>query len=187
MAHARRNFIEIEAIFPEECARVLDDIAAVYRNDSAAAKMSPDERLRYHLQHSAPVLEALRDWMDRQIEERRVEPNSRLGKAFAYMKRKWEGLTRFLKVAGVPLDNNRIELQLKTAQRHRKNSLFYKNEAGAAIGDTLMSLIRTAVVNGVDPVRYLTTVATHADEVRRAPRDWLPWNYQPPSDAASLS
>jgi MoxR-like ATPase len=187
MAHARRNFIEIEAIFPEECARVLDDIAAVYRNDSAAAQMSPDERLRYHQEHSAPVLEAMREWMDRQIEERRVEPNSRLGKAFAYMKRKWEGLTRFLKVAGVPLDNNKIELQLKTAQRHRKNSLFYKNAAGAAIGDTLMSLIRTAVVNGVDPVHYLTTVAAHADEVRRAPRDWLPWNYQPPSEAASLS
>jgi transposase len=185
MVHARRNFIEIEAIFPEQCARVLGDIATVYRNDDATAGMSPDERLRYHQEHSAPVLEAMREWMDRELEERRVEPNSRLGKAFAYMKRKWEGLTRFLEVPGVPLDNNKIELQLKTAQRHRKNSLFYKNEPGAAIGDTLMSLIRTAIVNGVDPVRYLTALAAHAAEVRRAPQNWLPWNYRPPGQAAT--
>jgi hypothetical protein len=46
------------------------------------------------------------------------------GKAFAYMKRKWKGLTHFLQVPGVPLDNNEIELQVKTARRHRKNSLF---------------------------------------------------------------
>jgi transposase len=187
MVHARRNFIELETIFPKQCARVLGDIATVYRNDDAAAGMSPDGRLRYHQEHSAPVLEAMREWMDRELEERRVEPNSRLGKAFAYMKRKWEGLTRFLEVPGVPLDNNKIELQLKTAQRHRKNSLFYKNEPGAAVGDTLMSLIRTAIVNGVDPVHYLTAVAAHAAEVRRAPQDWLPWNYRPPGEAAPLN
>ena len=87
----------------------------------------------------------------------------------------------------MPLDNNNAELELKTAQRHRKNSLFYKNEVGAAIGDTLMSVIRTAIVNGVDPVRYLTAVARHATEVRRAPQDWLPWNYRPPSEAAPLN
>lgn len=185
LAHARRKFVEIEDIFPEQCARVLDDVATVYRHEEATAEMSPEERLRYHQEHSAPVLEALRQWMDQELEERRVEPNSRLGKAFAYVKRRWAGLTRFLEIPGVPLDNNETELQLKTPQRHRKNSLFYKNEVGAAIGDTLMSLIRTALVNGVDPVRYLTAVATHASEVRRAPRDWLPWNYQPPGQAAA--
>ena len=58
---------------------------------------------------------------------------------------------------------------------------------GAAIGDTLMSLIRTAIVNGVDPVRYLTTVAAQAGEVRRSPQDWLPWNYQPPGQATALN
>ena len=187
LAHARRRFVELEAIFPEHCARVLDDVASVYQHEEATRGMSPDQRLSYHQDHSGPLLEGLREWMDEEVEQRRVEPNSRLGKAFAYVKRRWEALTRFLEVPGVPLDNNNLELQLKTAQRHRKNSLFYKNEPGAAIGDALMSVIRTAIVNGVDPVRYLTAVATHPAEVRRTPQDWLPWNYQPPGEAAPLN
>jgi transposase len=188
MAHARRPFFELEAIFPEQCAHVLDELAKVYVHDDATRDMTPEERLRYHQRHSAPVLDELRQWIDGQLEERKVEPNSRLGKAFSYVRRHWSGLTRFLEVPGVPLDNTAAERDLKTAQRHRKNSLFYKNEAGAAIGDELMSLIRTCVVNLVDPVRYLTAIAGHASEVRRAPADWLPWNYQgPPASPPTLN
>ena len=74
-----------------------------------------------------------------------VEPNSRLGKAFSYVKNHWQGLTRFLEVPGVPLDNNEVEQELKPSQRHRKNSLFFKTQAGADVGDVLLSMIRTAV------------------------------------------
>ena len=54
-------------------------------------------------------------------------------------------LTRFLEVPGVPLDNNEVEQELKPSQRHRKNSLFFKTQAGADVGDVLLSMIRTAV------------------------------------------
>ena len=37
---------------------------------------------------------------------------------------------------------------------HRKNSLFYKTENGAAVGDLFMSLIHTAELNKVDPFDY---------------------------------
>ena len=37
LAHARRKFIDIEQTFPDECGRVLDAIAKVYRCDSPAA------------------------------------------------------------------------------------------------------------------------------------------------------
>ncbi len=60
------------------------------------------------------------------------------------MQRHWEGLTRFLHVPGAPLENNTIERELRTAVRHRKNSLFYKNQTGACVGDVLMSAIRTS-------------------------------------------
>lgn len=79
---------------------------------------------------------------------------------------------------GVPLDNNTTERELRPAQRHRKNSLFFRSQAGAAIADVLMSVTRTCVVNGVDPVRYLSAVAQNASTVRRAPQAWLPWTLQ---------
>jgi hypothetical protein len=178
MAHGRRQFFEIASVFPEHCQRVLEDLARVYRNDDDARDLDPHERLVHHQRHSAPVLQTLREWIDQQLDQRLVEPNSRLGKAFAYLKNHWQGLTNFLLVPGIPLDNNATEREIKPAQRHRKNSLFYKTETGAAIGDVLMSVIRTCVANQVDPVGYLTAIATHASKARDAPEAWLPWTYQ---------
>lgn len=177
IAHARRYFIETEAAFPEHCERVLEDIATIYQNDDKTRGMDPHRRLLYHQKHSRPVMESLYDWIEEQFRERVVEPNSRLGKAFSYVKNHWQGLTRFLEVPGVPLDNNETERELKPSQRHRKNSLFFKTQAGAAVGDVLLSMIRTSVRNGVDPVHYLTTIATHAAEARLSPEPWLPWTY----------
>ena len=129
----------------EHCERVLEDIATIYRNDDETRDMTPDARLAYHQQHSRPVMDALYEWTEKQFRERVVEPNSRLGKAFSYVKNHWQGLTRFLEVPGVPLDNNEVEQELKPSQRHRKNSLFFKTQAGADVGDVLLSMIRTAV------------------------------------------
>ena len=139
--------------------------------------MDPDARLRYHQQHSASVMRELYEWIEQQFRERIVEPNSRLGKAFQYVKNHWEGLTRFLIIPGVPIDNNIAERELKPSLRHRKNSLFFQTQAGADIGDVLMSMIRTCVANKVDPVHYLTAVGAHADAARASPEKWLPWNY----------
>ena len=138
-------FFEAEPAFPEHCERVLEDIATIYRNDDETRDMTPDARLAYHQQHSRPVMDALYEWIEKQFRERVVEPNSRLGKAFSYVKNHWQGLTRFLEVPGVPLDNNEVEQELKPSQRHRKNSLFFKTQAGADVGDVLLSMIRTAV------------------------------------------
>ncbi len=178
LTHARRYFIEAHAAFPEHCDRVLEDIATIYQHDEATRGMDPHARLLYHQEHSGPVMKTLSDWIETQFRERLVEPNSRLGKALAYVKNHWRGLTRFLDVPGVPLDNNTTERELKPAQRHRKNSLFFKTEAGAAVGDVLMTMTRTCVINGVDPVRYLSAIATHASEARGAPEAWLPWTHQ---------
>jgi hypothetical protein len=178
LTHARQYFVETQEAFPEQSERVLDDIATIYRNDDATLGMDPEARLAYHQEHSGPVMEELRNWIGEQFEQRLVEPNGRLGKAFKYVTNHWEGLTRFLEVPGVPLDNNGTERQIKSSVRHRKSSLFYRNQAGADIGDVLMSVIRTCVVNGADPVDYLTALGLHANRARAAPEAWLPWTYK---------
>ncbi len=59
---------------------------------------------------------------------------------------------------------------------HRKNSLSYLTKAGAEVGDTLMNLIETCRMNGVNPHSYMMAVVTHAEEVAKCPAHWLPWN-----------
>ena len=179
LAHGRRNFVEVIANFPAECRFVLETLAEVYGYDEQAREqgMSPEERLRFHQEHSAPVMEKLHTWLNAQSADNNVEPNSGLGKAISYLLRYWERLTLFLRQAGTPLDNNIVERGLKKAILHRKNSLFYKTRNGARMGDLFMSLIHTCELNGANPFDYLTELQRHADELKANPADWMPWNY----------
>jgi hypothetical protein len=180
LAHGRRNFVDVVGSFPAECRLVLEALREVYRNDAAARKasMTPGERLHHHQAHSAPVMERLKLWMDAQIEEKKVEPQSALGEAIGYMRKRWEKLTLFLRQPGAPLDNNVTERALKKAILHRKNALFYKSENGAKVGDVFMSLIHTAELNGVNPFDYLTELLRHARQVRENAEAWMPWTYR---------
>ena len=123
-------------------------------------------------------MNALKEWMQAQLDDRLVEPNSGLGKAIQYMLRHWTELTLFLREVGAPLDNNIVERMLKKAILHRKNSLFYKTMNGAAVGDLFMSLIHTCELNGANPFEYLTELQRHAEELRTNPSAWMPWNYR---------
>jgi len=180
LAHARRQYVDVAGSFPEECRYVLESLRDVYHHDALAreGKMSKEERLAFHQEQSAPIMERLEGWLREQIEERRVEPNSGLGEAITYMRKHWERLTLFLRKAGAPLDNTICERALKRAVLHRKNALFYKTENGARVGDLYMSLIHTAELAGEDPFDYLVTLLRNPRPVERSPADWMPWNYR---------
>jgi transposase len=179
-AHARRHFVEVTPSFPEECRFVLESFGEVYGYDAQAEEqgLQPEERLRFHQQHSLPVMNVLHAWLETQFADKKVEPNSGLGSAIAYVLRHWDRLTLFLRQAGAPLDSNIVERALKKTILHRKNSLFYKTENGAEVGDLFMSLIHTCELNGTNPFDYLTELQKHAAELARDPAAWMPWNHR---------
>jgi transposase len=124
------------------------------------------------------MAKSLHKWLEAELKENKVEPNSGLGKAIGYMLKHWIKLTLFLRQAGAPLDNNICEQALKKAILHRKNSLFYKTENGARVGDLYMSLIHTAELSGVNPFQYLMALQRHHQALLDEPQAWLPWNYE---------
>jgi transposase len=180
LAHGRRQFVEVSANFPEQCRYVLETLGGVWYHDELAReqKLSAEERLRFHQEHSGPLMKTLKQWMEAQLAERKVEPNSGLGKAIQYMLRQWMPLTLFLRQAGAPVDNNLVERALKKAILHRKNSLFYRTVKGAEVGDLFMSLIHTCELNGVNAFDYLTELLRHAEGLKQNPSAWTPWNYR---------
>jgi len=188
-AHARRRFVQVTPNFPQECRFVLETLREVYRYDAEAEELglSPEGRLRFHQEHSRPVMDALHAWLSAQFEEKRVEPNSGLGEAITYCLKHWERLTLFLRQAGAPLDSNIVERALKKAILHRKNSLFYKTEKGAEVGDLFMSLIHTCELNDTNPFDYLTELQKHAAELAENPAAWMPWNYRQTFQQAGTS
>ena len=180
MAHGRRQFVNVAESFPEECRHVLEVLKEVYQNDATARErqLSPDERLRFHQVKSGPVMEALQEWLSAQLDEKKVEPNSRLGKAIAYMQRHWPELTLFLREPGAPLDNNICERALKRVILHRKNALFFRTKNGARVGDLFMSLIHTCELSDADPFEYLTEILRNTHLLEKNPQAWLPWSYR---------
>jgi hypothetical protein len=53
-------------------------------------------------------MDGLHKWMQKQINEKKVEPNSGLGEAITYMEKRWDQLTLFLREPNAPLDNNAV-------------------------------------------------------------------------------
>lgn len=179
-AHARRRFIQVTPNFPRECQFVLESFGEVYGHDAEAEArvLGPEERLHFHQQHSQPVMHALQAWFEAQLKEKKVEPNSGLGEAITYCLKHWIRLTLFLRQAGAPLDSDIVERALKKCILHRKNSLFYKTENGAEVGDLFIALIHTCELNDVNPFDYLVELQKHGKDLAKNPGARMPWNYR---------
>ncbi len=180
LTHARRGFVDVAENFPDECRYVIETLAQVYKTEGIIKEqqMNPDERLEFHQFHSRPLMEELHLWLNKQINNKLVEPNSGLGQAIKYMLNHWSKLTRFLHTPGAPLDNNICEQALKRAILHRKNAMFYKTLHGANIGDLFMSLIHTCNLMKINPFKYLVALQKNTHALFKNPSQWMPWNYE---------
>ena len=188
MDHGRREFFDLLEQFPVESQHVVSELAKIYKNDADAKKLklADGQRLEYHQTHSRQIMNNLNAWMEEKIENKEVEPNSPLGKAISYFTAHWNGLTQFLRAPGAPLSNAEVERLLKRCIRRRRNSQKYKTQAGAWIGDIIMSLIETARYADQNQFEYLVAIQTHKKQVRQNPALWLPWNFKQ-TLAATLS
>jgi hypothetical protein len=180
LVHGRRKFHELLDVFPQECQFIIECISDVYRHEAHCKQhqFSPAARLKYHQTHSAPLMAALKTYLTNLWLYGKVEHNGALGKAIRYMLKRWSAITRFLSVENCPLDNSLCERAIKVLIRYRKNSLFYRTLQGALCGNTLMSLIHTAIKNNINAFDYLNALQIHAKAVALSPQDFLPWNYQ---------
>jgi transposase len=179
-AHGRRHVVDEVDNFPTECRHVLESLGKVFKTDEKCREeaLSADERLAIHQRDSAPVMAELQRWIIAQLDDKRIEPNSGLGDAFQYLLKRWDKLTLFLRVPDAPIDNNICERVLKMAIRHRNNSLFYRSQRGARVGDIYMALIHTAELHGENPFEYLVALLVHPADVAADPAAWLPWTFR---------
>ena len=175
-SHAFRRFRSLLSTYPEATRFVMHLYGQVYDHEEhcKAQQLCDQERLVYHQQHSQPLMRELKDWVD-DILSGGGEPNSALAAECRYLSTHWAGLTRFLAVAGAPLDNNVLEAALKYMIMYRKNSQSFKTVYSAEYGSRV---IVTCMVNGIDAIDYLTQLQRHEQAVWCEPDAWAPWHYQ---------
>lgn len=148
--------------------------------------VSDAERLAYHKKHSLCLMEEIKKYVERLIDDRHVEPNSSLGGAISYFRSHYKELTAFCHIEGASFDNNIAERALKMVIRLRKTSMFYKTEHGAEVAGILHSVLYTAQKAGVNVLSYLQTILENPNEVRKNPKEFLPWAFQSHIEAEQL-
>jgi transposase len=177
LAHGRRKFADLLNDFPAECRYFLGQIAKIYQNDKITKCMVPNERQDYHHTHSLPILRSMYREMIRLFREKRVEPNSHLGKAFAYWLKRRYGFGAFTRIPGMPLDNNATERALRPMAMGRKTSLFFMTLVSAGIWSELFSLVFTCEKNDINAYAYLNWLQRNWLAASREPEKYLPWHF----------
>jgi hypothetical protein len=74
LAHGRRQFVEVADNFPEDCRYVLETLGGVYHHDALPREqqLSPEDLLRFHQEHSGPLMQGLYGWMEAQLAEHKT-------------------------------------------------------------------------------------------------------------------
>jgi transposase len=111
-------------------------------------------------QHSLPILNQFKAWMDDEMEIGRMLPKSEIRKAFTYTLNQWSALCRYTEAGYLSFENNAAERLVKNPAIGRKNFLFVGGERGGHDAAVFYSLVSSAKMNGVEPFAWLSDVFT---------------------------
>jgi transposase len=178
-AHARRKFFDLHANHSSRIAvQALPFFAALYDIERDATVLDAEERRKLRQKQAKPVCDALHEWMVAQ--RKLVSEGSAIAKALEYSLKRWEALTRYVDDGHVPIDNNWVENQIRPWAIGRSNWLFAGSLRAGQRAAAIMSLLRSAQLNGHEPHAYLKDVLTRLPTHRASDiATLLPHRWQP--------
>ena len=124
-----------------------------YREKGLSLKQIYNRRLK----DQKPVIEAFLSWLD----QLHPESGDRLIKAINYSNGCRPFMMNYLKDGACSLSNNLSENSIRPLVVGRKNWLFCDTPAGADASMKIYSMIETAKVNELDPLKYLSFLLEH--------------------------
>ena len=150
---------------------------ALYDVERDAADLDPEQRRAIREERGRLIAQALHLWMLAQ--RKLVAEGSPIAIALDYNLKRWQALTRYLDDPHVPIDNNRIENLIRPWAIGRANWLFAGSLRAGQRAAAIMSLVRSAQLNGHDPYAYLKDILTRlptqrADKIAELlPHNWV--------------
>lgn len=181
MAHIRRKFVEVQRSVPEsyrsrsKANEALTLIQELYVIEVQIKGRSKKQRLNARRTQSLPILNEFKRWLDDAAKT--AMPQSLLGKAVHYALGQWDYIVNYLDNAELSIDNNIAERSIKAFVIGRKNWLFADTVAGAEANAVISSIIRSAVMNELDPYQYLMAILQKLPyaSCREEYEKMLPW------------
>ncbi len=155
-SHARRYFFDAGDTSPAISKEALDRIGVLFDIERGIKDADLETRRRVRATDTREALDRIHAWLAEHVHKQR--PSSPIGKAFAYALNQWTFLEVCASRPEIPIHNNMSELHLRRPVIGRKNWLFAGSEGGAQAAATLLSLVGSCRLHGVDPWEYLHTV-----------------------------
>ena len=185
-SHLRRRFVKLVRNTKSPIAETaVRHIAALYAIEADVRGQSPEARLAARKQLSAPIVDALKPWFEKQLSL--ISSGSTLAGDINYALNHWTGLTKFLEDGRLELDTNPVENAIRPVALTRKNALFAGHEVGAENWALLASIVATCKLNDVNPATYLTETLQAILDGHSQSRieELMPWRFQTVSSLAA--
>jgi hypothetical protein len=155
-AHARREFYELEASYPEQVGEIVPMIDELFAIEGKARSF--DELRVLRKTESLALTNCIYKWLF--ATRSKFIPSQGIVKAIDYSLKFWPELTMFLKDLSLPLSNNDAERALRHVVLGRKNFAGSRSIDGADIAATLYTVIESSKKVGLEPKDYLKYVIT---------------------------
>ena len=185
-SHLRRRFVKIFRNTKSPIAEAaIRHIAALYAVEMDMRGHAPTVRLAARKRLSAPIIEALKPWFEKQLSL--IPSGSTLAGDIRYGLSHWTGLTKFLEDGRLELDTNPVENAIRPVALTRKNALFAGHEIGAENWALLASIVATCKLNDINPADYIaeTLHAILDGHPQSRIEELMPWAFRKVSSLAA--
>jgi hypothetical protein len=152
-SHLRRYQCKALESDRPRAAHALRLIQKVFDFEREWATAPPEEKLRLRQAHSKAVVDDYFAWCDE--EALKVLDETPISKAIAYSRNHRDAFRRFLEDGRQPLTNNISERNLRREAIGRKNWLFIATDEGGKVNATLVTLLASCEMHGLEPYAYL--------------------------------
>lgn len=170
------------ALSKSYAAGVLKKMQRLFEIEKEHAADTADALLRARREQSRPIVDEL--FSDMKAKKESFQGS--LKEAVSYGLNIEKDLRVFLDNPYVEMTNNVCERSVKDFVMARKNFLFSYSEKGAEAAGTLMTVIRTARLNQVDPEKYIAYVLSQLGKTKQSDIDsLLPWSESLPKEVRS--
>lgn len=166
--HAKRRFMDIIKILPEHkrhssiAFKIASKISSLFdiENKIRELKLNPLD-IPYHRQfHSLPLILEI----EHILKVANPKKGSALESAINYISKIWNDLLPFLNNGYLEMSNNTAERAVRPFTILRKQFISVGSNKGGTITTNIFSIIRTAIINGLDVIKYLTYVIQNLNE-----------------------
>lgn len=187
-AHVRRHILKLSSYstLKSTVQSWIDKADWLYHLNNL--RLAAKNDLEFQL-HDTELRSSMNDFIHQAKRYARRTKHEEAKKVFKMISKNWNGLSLFVDLPAIPMDNNASENALRGPVVARKSYLGSGSCWSGEFAADLFTIFKTIEMNGIDPrtwfLEYLTAAANNGGYAPPNYADFLPWNSPPVHDLHS--